>query len=191
MDFLAKALDALLEKAVSYGDVWVTSLDDIARWWQDRATFSFEMVETHPCIYDVAIHCNFRASVALQYPGGKMEFIKPGENGTFSVHTNLRPVVGISSASPDKDARFLANEGFAVEADADPSGCAFTLDNGRSRSGRQLMDALKEARGPLLRFWRWPDRFVSALAITADVDAITLFDFVRRARHFLRTKTGP
>ena len=41
----------------------------------------------------------------------------------------------------------------------------------------------------LLRFWRWPDRFKSALAITADVDAITLWDFVRRARHFLRARS--
>ena len=41
--FFDKALDALLQKAVSYSDVWVACLDEIARWWQERATFSFEI----------------------------------------------------------------------------------------------------------------------------------------------------
>ena len=188
--FFAKALDALLGKAVTCGDVWVTSLDEIARWWQERASFSFEIVESHPDVYEISACRNTKGSVALQHPGGKVEFIKLAKNRTFSVHSEFRPVIAVSSGFCNKELHCLINDGFVVEHDADPSQCAFALDGTCSKDIRQLLGAVKKARGPLLRFWRWPDRSQSALAITADVDAITLWDFVRRARHFLRTQTG-
>ena len=114
-----------------------------------------------------------------------MELIIPAENGTFSVHSGFRPVIGISPGFCDEKIPCLINEGFAVEHDADPSSCAFALDGTCAKSSRQLLQSMKNARGPLLRFARWPRGFRSALAVSADIDAITLWDFVRRARHFM------
>jgi len=190
----------------------VTNLDDITRWWQERATFSFEIkpllfpasnpgpVRTRAGLkpwpsphqggpptlgqYDITPHCSDRASVVLQHPGGKMEFITPKENGAFGVQSSFRPVIGISPGFCDEKTPCLINEGFALEHDADPSSCAFVLDGTCSKNKRQLLESVKNARGPLLRFARWPRGFRSALAVSADIDAITLWDFVRRARHF-------
>lgn len=201
MDFLAKPLDALLQKALACGDVWICSLDEIARWWQERASFSFEIRSPFPQalaqsvpgrasgVYEVTPHCSDRASLVLQHPGGKVEFLKLAENRTFSVHSEFRPVIAVSSGFCNEELHCFINEGFVVEHDADPSQCAFALDGTCAKDIRQLLGAVKKARGPLLRFWRWPDRFRSAMAVSADVDAITLWDFVRRARHFFRTPT--
>ena len=118
-----------------------------------------------------------------------MKFIKLAENRTFSVHSKFRPVIAVSSGFCNEKLRCLINDGFVVDHDVDPSQCAFALDGTCSKDIRHLLGAVKKARGPLLRFGRWPAGYRSALAVSADVDAITLWDFVRRARHFLRTQT--
>ena len=126
--FLAKPLDSLLEKATSYRDVWISSLDDIARWWQERRGFSFQIVERRPGIYEITTCGNAKASVTVQHPGGKVEPIKLGPRGTFRVHSSFRPVIAISPTFCNKVTPCLVNEGFAVEHDADPSRFAFAVD---------------------------------------------------------------
>ncbi len=118
-----------------------------------------------------------------------MEFLRPDSNSTFILQTSLRPVIGVTQGSNDKDVHCLINEGFVVEPESEPGQCAFVLDSSSSLNSRQLLETVNQARGPLLRFWRWPDQYKSALAITADVDAITIWDFVRRAHHFYKTKS--
>jgi hypothetical protein len=186
IDFVAEPLAALLEQATSHRDVWVSSLDEIRRWWQDRANFSFSLAENKRDTYIITVKASSRASVALQQPGGKLEFLSTEPNGTFALQSTLRPVVGVKVGYSDEDLRYLINEGFFLETNVDPGGCSYALEGNSSRNLRQLLEDVKQARGPLLRFWRWPDRFRSALAITADIDAITIWDFVRRARHFRR-----
>lgn len=190
IDLLSETLDALLEKTVDYTDVWISPLDDIAGWWQERANFSFEITQNGSDVFNVTAHCSKRASVVLQHSGGKLQFIdQTGKNRTFPVHSGFKPVIHVPHGYCDENVRYLKNEGFVLERDADPSRCAFALNGTCSKTPRQLLDTLNQARGPLLRFWRWPNGFRSALAITADVDAITLMDFVRRAWHFLHTQT--
>ena len=201
IEFLAKPLDGLLEKANSYRDLWLCSLDDIAQWWKERATFSFEIKPPLPQtsnlgpqtsgVFQVTPRCNSTASIALQQPGGRTESIRPGTDGTFSVHSSFRPVIRISPGFCDKDTPCLTNDGFVVEHDGDPSRCSFALEGTCSKDIRQLLEAVKKAQGPLLRFARWPAGYRSAMAVSADVDAITLWDFVRRAWYFIRLPKAP
>jgi len=44
-----------------------------------------------------------------------------------------------------------------------------------------VLDAIESGTGPLVRVWRWPDGARSALAVTGDIDALTLRDFVVRS----------
>ncbi|MCK5620360.1 MAG: hypothetical protein KAJ17_13215, partial [Candidatus Krumholzibacteria bacterium] len=41
---------------------------------------------------------------------------------------------------------------------------------------------LRACPGPLLRFGAWPHGNRSALAVTGDIDALTIWDFVHRLR---------
>ncbi len=188
-DLIAQPLDTLLKEAISYGDVWVSSLDDIGRWWRERSGFSFEIEASNHDNYRVAVKCTPRASIVLQHPGGELEFLTPKSSGTFRVQSNLKPVVGVSPSCNDKDVHYLRNEGFVIEPNEDPNSCAFVLDGFCAENSRQLLKLVNQARGPLLRFWRWPNQFRSALAITADIDAITIWDFFRRARHFRKASS--
>jgi hypothetical protein len=49
------------------------------------------------------------------------------------------------------------------------------------RDRRALLERVERSDGPLVRVWRWPDGFHSALTISGDVDAFTVRDYVLRA----------
>ena len=185
IDYVAEPLESILEKAAVYGDVWVAPLNEIARWWQKRATFSFEIVKSDIASYTITPRCSPEASIVLHSPG--TEPIMLGDDSAFCIPTAFRPVIGIPEGSSRQDIEHLKNEGFVLEPCGNQLDTAFVLDSSRSLNQRQLLEAIKrEARGPLLRYWRWPNRYRSALAITADIDAVTIWDFFRRARHFFR-----
>lgn len=188
-DYVLRPLEKLLEKARNQGDVWVASLDDISRWWKKRATSEFWSIVEHDGAYEVKTNIVDESSVALQHPGGKLEFIKHDGSGTFIVHGALKPVIGVSEECSTENITCLRKEGFAVEPCWEPSKLALVLDANHTgnMSHRQLLETVTQAKGPLLRFWRWPYPYESALAVTVDIDALNLGDFIRRAYYFFRT----
>jgi hypothetical protein len=184
IDLVAEPLIKLLKEATRHSDLWLCSLEEINHWWRERSIFTFEIHRSNSDTFKVSALCTARASIAVQHPGGRLEYISPEPNGKFVLQSNLKPVVGVRPGCKNTDIHYLENEGFVVDQVSDPSECAFVLDGTFSGDSRQLLNSLDQAQGPLLRFWRWPDRYKSALAITADIDAITIWDFFRRARHF-------
>jgi len=44
----------------------------------------------------------------------------------------------------------------------------------------ELIETIEASPGPLVRYWRWPDGAKSALAVTGDMDALTLLDYAAR-----------
>ena len=52
------------------------------------------------------------------------------------------------------------------------------------RTRRPCSPEIEDSPFPVLRLWRWPDGMRSAFTISADVDSVTLMDFVRRAMKF-------
>ena len=76
----------------------------------------------------------------------------------------------------------LAEEGFATESSDDRERFGAYVDvPGPSWSEAPLLDTIESAPGPLVRIGRWPDGARSALAVTGDIDALTLRDFVSRS----------
>jgi peptidoglycan/xylan/chitin deacetylase (PgdA/CDA1 family) len=185
IDYIADPLNQVLETAVGKGDVWIASLEDIARWWHERAAFTAQIDEGGPDTYRVRVNCTARSSIALQHPGGKTEFIAVGNDRSFPLRTNLKPAICVTAGLSQQTVRGLLNEGFILEEGGDPSRYAFALNRNASGSARDLLDTIiRKAKGPLLRFWRWPRRLRSALALSMDLDAMTFADFFRRAYYF-------
>ncbi len=108
----------MLQRAVGRGDIWVTSLDHIAEWRRERATFSFDIQDKSEDGFVVKARCTSRGAVALQHPGDGTESIKLGENNKFSFQSSYRSVIGVLPGSNDELAKWLTNEGFAVEQHA-------------------------------------------------------------------------
>jgi hypothetical protein len=56
------------------------------------------------------------------------------------------------------------------------------LSNDSRETISECLTVIEECRGPLVRFGVWPHRNQSALSITGDIDALTIWDFVHRFR---------
>ena len=103
------------------------------------------------------------------------------EEHRFRLKAPGRPTIGVAPQVAPGAVAFLRNEGFPVEPCQGEH--ALVLE-GPSRfspdAERQLLERVMAAPGPLLRFGRWPDGIESALALSMDVDSITLLDFAKR-----------
>lgn len=192
IDFVSKPLEKILETANGLGDVWIAPLEDIAGWWQKRSGFRFGVEKEGRDAYRIKNEAADRSSIALLLPGGGEESIGPRAGGgeVFSIRTPWKPCIGVSKDFCAGSMECLQQDGFAVEHYSDPSAYAVVLngDHGGLSSRQLRLVVERQARGPLLRLRRWPDGFHSALAVTVDIDALNLWDFVRRAYYFFTTK---
>ena len=47
----------------------------------------------------------------------------------------------------------------------------------------KVLRRIDRSHFPLIRFWRWPEGYRSALAITGEIDGITAGDFIKNVLH--------
>jgi hypothetical protein len=108
-------------------------------------------------------------------------YVRPAA-ANFEVASGGRPFVGVDPRSPAGVSAFLREQGYVVE-DA-PSPATHTVHLARDRFERidelPLLEELEGAGGPLVRLGRWPDGAKSAVAVTGDVDALTVWDYAAR-----------
>lgn len=165
--------------------VWIARLDEIAAWWRARS-------EAKVTIEDID-HDRFR--VKIEGPPGATVLARgvqveapsrPWTDGyqqvdtlSFVVHAEKRPFIGVAPHSSDQLISLLRQQGYLVERTIDPTRCSFHLDQSdlAEQDERPLLDRLARADGPLVRLGRWPYGSRSALAITGDIDALTIWDY--------------
>jgi hypothetical protein len=100
----------------------------------------------------------------------------------FDADAERLPAVGVSRRSLPEVSRFLAEEGFATQISDRPEQFGAYVDVADPAwSERAVLDATLASPGPLVRISRWPNGARSALAVTGDIDALTLRDFVVRS----------
>jgi len=181
IDFFAGALRGLLVDARSRKpSVWIATLDEIAQWWdaksRNRAQFVREgdrfRVEVSACP-GTTVFVRANGSERAQAPA------------TFAVDSSARPCVGVAPGSSRVALALLADLGYIVEVGERADGYAVHL--GRvERDDFAAIDACRrvidESRRPLVRFGTWPDACKSALSVTGDIDALTIWDFMHRFR---------
>ncbi len=181
IDFFAGALRGLLTDARSRKPgVWIATLDQIAQWWdaksRNRAQFVREgdgfRVEVSACPGTTALVCASGSERAQS-------------SAVFTVDSNARPCVGVAPGSNRAALDALADLGYIVEVGERADGYAVHL----GKVERDDFDAIvacrrviDESRRPLVRFGTWPDGNRSAFAVTGDIDALTIWDFVQRFR---------
>jgi hypothetical protein len=167
--------------------VWVAQLRDVAGWWRERAKSrlivepvdigSWRIVRPAEASLTVAAR-NVQAAGLTQWYGNEYLVTDP----TTVVKSSRRPVIGVSTGSIDLE-RYLTEEGYVVERGIDPSDCSVYLDRpGGLPPAESATIAAELARSnySLVRICRWPDGARACLAITGDIDALTIGDFVSR-----------
>jgi peptidoglycan/xylan/chitin deacetylase (PgdA/CDA1 family) len=192
--FLIKPLGEVLScaKELKPG-VWIGKLSEIADWFLERKKFRFYVVPRENGRYFVSAHCSERATILVKnaevssqvknWNGSYKEVVSKD----FELLSPRKPFIGVSVDSSNELVDFLVEEGFIVEKSQKRNDYGIFLDGYRKFDEQhklKLIRFIESSDAPILRFWRWPQSNRSALAVTGDIDAITIFDFFRRLFEF-------
>jgi hypothetical protein len=168
--------------------VWIARLCDISGWWREKAGFKTEIVPLSAGIR-LVFKCTQRATILAK--GLALNGLKSEWDGnyirlkaeTLDIPSFPRPFVGLSSDVHEKTSRFLREQGYILDEGQTAPSCGIYLDSTRLSmlaNETQLIDFIDSCGGPLVRFGRWPDGAKSALAVTGDLDALSLADYFSR-----------
>ena len=190
ISFCGSALETILKKARELKPpVWIATLGEIAKWWKERSRFTFEVEPQGNGEYRVKANCSEKATVLLrnckvnrqttEWSSG-YESIDARD---FVLKSPTRPFIGVAPNSSQNAIDFLNGEGFVVEKSDQPESYGIylaDLADFQEIDEKPISEAVELSTAPLIRYWRWPEKAKSALAITGDIDSITLIDFVMR-----------
>lgn len=168
--------------------VWMARLDEIARWWKARLDARVAATPLGEGRYEIAVDGppgvtllarNVQVLGASQPWDDRYSLVS---GARVRVQAARRPWIGLSPGAPPALASFLQQQGYIVEVGAEPGDYSLYLDTGTftAENERPLLERIEAGRSPLVRLGRWPDGAKSALCITGDVDAITIFDYALR-----------
>jgi len=193
----AGALKTLIDQAQRAPlKVWIATLREITDWWKEKENFRFDIQYLGRNRYRFQAICSNQASVLSRNcqvfcsstPWSEDYRVLEAHN--FILESPRMPVIGLGLNTSPAAVHFLQSEGypFEISSESDKYGLYFEdLNVFQPSDERRLVDSIHFSNAPLIRFWRWPYQYRSALSITGDIDSITLFDFALRlieARRF-------
>lgn len=168
--------------------VWFARLDLIARWWLDRSKAQVQVRSEANGLHHVDVSgpkgvTLLARNVDTLLAGKYWDGVWSQLNGTsLTLLSETRPLIGIPPASPPALAGFLRQQGYIVETVEDGRACALFIQ--RERFGHEdekaLVEEIEKSPAPLVRLARWPDGARSALCVTGDIDALTIWDYYLR-----------
>jgi peptidoglycan/xylan/chitin deacetylase (PgdA/CDA1 family) len=165
--------------------VWIARLDEIAAWWRARSEAEVEIMDG----------ADDKLQVTATGPSGTtvlargVELDAPTQPWaddyqqvlatTFTVHAPLRPCIALSPTTSPELSIFVRQQGYIVEISEQDHRYAYYLDQTdfTAEDQRPLLAQIERTGRPLVRLGRWPNGARSALAITGDIDALTLWDY--------------
>jgi hypothetical protein len=183
------ALRAVLTQARSMSPpVWVARLDEIANWWRSRAQTMYQVVKVSEDSFRLTINNPPGMAVVARFvtvEAPTMPWTGPYQrvlSDDFVFRAEKLPLVGLAPDSSPALVSFLRQQGYLIDDRASAQSCILYLNRKdfAPEDERSLLMQLEKGTWPLLRLARWPDGAQSALAITGDIDALTLWDYVLR-----------
>ena len=184
------ALADIIQRAKGFAPpIWIAQLREINEWWQERKIFRFHLNDEGNCKYGIKADCSDRATLLLKnlkvnVPVNEwLDGYQSVKARGFILESPKRPAIGVGQDSSPAAINFLSDQGFIVERSNEPQEYGLYLNNLAKfdeADEKPLYREIEQSNAPLLRYWRWPDQARSALAITGDIDSMTLIDFVLR-----------
>jgi hypothetical protein len=179
-------LTALLAEACQLDPpVWIARMDEIAGWWRARSGTQVHISETPDNCLQVAVAGPAGTTVLVR--GVRVDApTQPGADGyqqvrarKFTMPGSPRPFIGISPPTSPHMADFLRQQGYLVETSDKDYLYAHYYDQPEfaAEHKRPMLAQIEDTDGPLVRLGRWPNGARSALSITGDIDALTLWDY--------------
>jgi peptidoglycan/xylan/chitin deacetylase (PgdA/CDA1 family) len=186
IDLCADGLSAILTEARALTPaVWCARLDEIAAWWKARAGTIQEVSGAE----DGEYHCIVSGPKGTTVLARAIEVNAPSSPWTngyqevkatrFTFKSPLRPLIGLSPSTSNILGSFLRQQGYIVETSQERERYTCYIDqvNFDISQEHSILAQIEGSGCPLLRLGRWPNGAQSALAITGDIDALTLWDY--------------
>jgi len=190
INFCGDALESVLKQARSLNPpIWIAPLGEIAKWWKEKKNFKIQIDEQQQNRYQVKVTCSKRATIliknsrAINSHNNFIDGYQIINDKVFFIESSTKPVVGIAHSAPKALQSLLKEEGIPFEVSHNKTEYGTYLsnyDNFTQRDEIKVIEAINRSGSPLVRFWRWPEKARSALAITGDIDAITSVDYLMR-----------
>ncbi len=188
--YFETALQDIIQQAKSKNpSVWIATLTEIADWWKEKDQFTLEIDDSVTGRYSIKADCTDRAMLLFRNCRTNdtcTEWVDGYQSTTlknFMLESPVLPVVGVAPDSSDTAVRFLKDEGYVVEKNEQPRNFGIYLDNLATfteADEKPLSERIEQSNAPLVRYWRWPYGYKSAMSVTGDIDSITLQDFALR-----------
>jgi hypothetical protein len=166
--------------------VWLARLDEITQWWCARSQATFEVAEPgEGNVFHMRIN-GPPGVIVLARNVGIRASVKPWHNGfdrvleaSFHFRASKRPCIGLSPDSDPGLLDFLKQQGYWVEVSPEDQAYSVYLSQAQfpAEEERPLLNRLANSDVPLIRLARWPGGAQSAMCVTGDIDALTLWDY--------------
>ncbi len=166
-------------------EVWIARLDEITYWWRARCQATLEVAVEEDGLFHMTVQGPPGTAVLARNVDIRSA-IEPWKNGfvrvlatDFRFQANRRPFIGLSPDTDPALTNFLKQQGYWVETDSEDQASSIYLRQPRfaPEDERPLLKQLVESEAPLVRLARWPNGAQSALCVTGDIDALTLWDY--------------
>jgi peptidoglycan/xylan/chitin deacetylase (PgdA/CDA1 family) len=165
--------------------VWIARLDEIATWWRQRRETKVALAKAGAGRWQVTVDGPRGVTILARDVHVSAPTLPWADDyqqvnaRSFTVQADRRPVIGVAPASSTRLTSFLRQQGYLVEVANGDRLYSINLDQTdlAERDERKMLARLDQERGPLLRLGRWPDGARSALSVTGDIDALTLWDY--------------
>lgn len=182
----ATGLTAVLDTARGLTPaVWCARLDEIATWWRVRneaylhiskvGDDEFKCIVNGPAGTTVLIRAAEVDAHSEPWADGYREV----KTDRFVCNSSRRPLIGYSQSTSTDLVKFLRQQGYIVEVSQEPELYSYYINQMKFDTSHEvlILNDIEESSCPLIRFGRWPYGAKSALAITGDIDALTIWDY--------------
>jgi hypothetical protein len=193
------ALETLLAYARSRPlPVWVARIGDVAQWWSERRAYRLNIRSLGSDRWHIEAICTPRATLIARHLTIEGQPVTPWyrsdvcvQSHCFTVKATCCPCIGVSPQTPQEVLDFLFEQGYPVvrcsveEAHCyamyldEPEGLGTTLEKQAKRRSA-LVEQIEALDTPFLYFGCWPNGNRAALAISGDIDSVTVQDFFLR-----------
>ncbi len=193
------ALERLLEYACSRPlPVWIARIGDIAQWWSELSRFRLSITFLGSDHWQVEATCTHRATLLARHLIVENSSITSWygssvrvQSHSFTVKSTICPCIGVSSHTPQHVLEFLNQQGYPVLRCSQeetytyalyldkPEGLGETPAEQEVTKGA-LVEQIEALESPFLYFGCWPNGNRAALAISGDIDSVTVQDFFLR-----------
>jgi hypothetical protein len=165
--------------------IWIARLDEIAKWWHARTKAVVKIVDVAPGKYEVTVSgprgtTIFTRGLDVEAPTAPWsDGYQMVDGPTVTVCSCLRPFIGVSRKIDLELMSFVQQQGYVVEMSERfwDYECYLDQTHFSAEDERVLLTRLESTARKIVRLGRWPHGTRSALAITGDIDALTIWDY--------------